>query len=187
MTDPLRERVPPRTLAERREVITGERPLRDFERLADIVQRDLAHVSAHERPAAWLNTAVKLSLKFGFEDNWPRIPALTGRAATRVPAVCQRCLGVVEIGLEVELELLLPEPSDDVPTDTGSFEVWEQDDAVATPMAIVEESLVMAMPFAAMHTGDANCRPPQDEVDDRSVETVRPFAGLKALLDADEE
>ena len=63
-----------------------------------------------------------------------------------------------------------------------AFEVWELDDETICPADVVEEALVMAMPFAAVHEDPAACRKFDSSSGDEA-ETTRPFAGLKSQLD----
>ena len=63
-----------------------------------------------------------------------------------------------------------------------SLEVWELDDETICPADVVEEALIMAMPFAAMHEDPAACRE-FDTASSDEVQTTKPFAGLKSQLD----
>jgi uncharacterized metal-binding protein YceD (DUF177 family) len=47
---------------------------------------------------------------------------------------------------------------------------------------LVEEALIMAMPYAAMHVDDDVCRGPGEKVSEPGDKT-RPFAALKAQME----
>jgi len=64
----------------------------------------------------------------------------------------------------------------------GGYEVWELKEDELCPADLVEEALIMAMPFSAMHDFDAPCVK-ADAVEDRAEKTVRPFADLKSQMD----
>ena len=61
-------------------------------------------------------------------------------------------------------------------------EVWELEDDTVRPADIVEEALIMAMPFSARHDTAEACREFATAASDAS-QTTRPFAALKAQLD----
>ena len=65
------------------------------------------------------------------------------------------------------------------------FEVWELDERTIRPQDIVEELLIMAMPFSAMHDNMADCKAflSADPSDDESIEKiVKPFAALRSQM-----
>ena len=106
--------------------------------------------------------------------------SLKGRVETSVPAVCQRCLGAMRLPLQLQLDLLLAagEAGD-------GQEVWELEDETVRPLDVIEESMIMAMPLAAMHRQGERCDAPQRTAETPSESKVRPFADLKAQLDGD--
>jgi uncharacterized metal-binding protein YceD (DUF177 family) len=63
-----------------------------------------------------------------------------------------------------------------------TYEVWELDDEMICPADVVEEALIMAMPFAPVHEDPATCTE-FDTSSSEEMQTTRPFAGLKSQLD----
>jgi len=74
------------------------------------------------------------------------------------------------------------------------LEVWELDEAMLRPLDIVEELLIMAMPFSAMHDNMADCKAfmsddgSTDAVSDTGAEDlVKPFAALRSQMTQNEK
>lgn len=183
MSDPLRDRRPPRELAALGQVIETTRELGAFRQLAGIVADDLARLPADEVPAGWQASPVGLDLAFGWGGRGRRMPVLEGRVTARVPAVCQRCLAPFVFVLERDLRLLFAKSEAEVP-DAGDYEVWETEGETIRPLDVVEEAMIMAIPLSAMHNS-AECRPPGQE-EAPGPDTVRPFADLKSRMRQEE-
>jgi uncharacterized metal-binding protein YceD (DUF177 family) len=73
------------------------------------------------------------------------------------------------------------------------YEVWELDEQTLRPQDIVEELLIMAMPFSAKHDNMADCKvflsadPSAGSSDDPSHDDgteklVKPFAALRSQM-----
>ena len=185
MAHALHVRGRPRDLADSRQAIEFEGILRDFERLTRIVRDDLERLPAANRPQDWRSRPVSVSLEFAWADVQKHVPAVNGRLSATLPAVCQRCLEACELVVEVELHHLLVALGQSV-DGLGDYDVWELTEQELSLQTLVEEALIMALPLAAMHESTADCGPLADELQSGSAEpadTVRPFAGLKALLD----
>ena len=181
MGNPLRDRRPLAELAGQGQVIEITEKIGDFERLAGIVERDLAALDPDKLPRDWRDSAVTGRLVFGFMDAQRRVVVLEGEVAATVDAVCQRCLEPFRLILHSELRLL-PAMSGDSALADDAFDAWELDDDTVCPADIVEESLIMAMPLAAMHDSGEACGKFDTEASDASP-TTRPFATLKSQLD----
>ncbi len=184
MGNPLRD---PRTAAELAsvgQVIDFNDKISSFEGFARIVEADLAALDPEKMLSGWRDRAVLGELQFGFADADERIPIVTGSATVDVDAVCQRCLEPFQLQLEIEPKLLLLDAGQ---ADDGyaDFEVWELDEATMRPQDIVEELLIMAMPFSPMHDNMADCKAimsadPSD--DDGAEKLVTPFAALRSQM-----
>jgi uncharacterized metal-binding protein YceD (DUF177 family) len=181
MRNPLLDRSSPRDLADSGQVIETEAKLQDFSRLAGVVAADLASLPEAEVPAEWRQAPVQIRLRFSRADAGGVLPAVEGRVKASIPAVCQRCLGSMELGLDEELKLLLVAPGRAADA-AGEFETWELDEATIRPIDILEEALIMAMPLAALHGPGQGCDAPADAEPTVSEETNRPFAGLRSQI-----
>ena len=183
MGNPLRVRRPVAELAAKGQVIEIAEKIGSFERLAGIVETDLATLDPDKIPQDWRESAVTGWLEFGFADAQKQVVSLVGEVAVVLDAVCQRCLEPFRLRLEAGLRLLPTTDDQGVSADTD-FEPWELDDERVCPAEIVEEVLIMAMPLAATHERSAECSG-YEPADDHVQQTTRPFAALKAQLDKD--
>ena len=181
MTSPMLDRVPPTVLANRGQLIETKGRVADFDRLIEAVESELSVLPSAEKPQRWQQAPVDIRIRYGWSESQPGIPVIEGRTSTHIAAVCQRCLEPFELAIAADLKLLLP-PKDAAAVTNDEFEVWEFDEDDVSPHDVVEEALIMAMPFSAMHQSEDECgaaRPGSGADED---ETVRPFADLKSLM-----
>jgi len=181
MDNLLRDRFTPAELAASGQVIEIAGKLADLEQLTEIVRQDLETLNADKLPPDWRESPVAGQLSFGFAGAQDGLPTLTGQVGVTVPATCQRCLGVVEIPLEVELRLILGGDVENA-ADDEHYDIWELDEDELRPLDLLEEALIMAIPIAAMHIDDAVCKPPA-AIAEEVKETTRPFAMLKSQME----
>jgi uncharacterized protein len=184
MRYPLLDRSSPAELAELGQVIEIDAELQDFSRLAGVVGTDLASLPEAEVAREWRQTPVQIRLRFSWADAGRRLPAVEGRVSTSVPAVCQRCLGPMELALDEELKLLLVAPGESAGAEGAAddFDIWELDEATIRPLDILEEALIMAMPLCALHEPGQGCDAAADAPRPAIEETHRPFAGLRSQI-----
>jgi hypothetical protein len=179
MVNLLRDHRSPQDLAASGQVIEFNEKLSDFSGLAEIVDADLSALGADKLPPNWRESAVTGLLSFGFADGQSPLPTLVGRLAVTIDAVCQRCLEPFRLPVIADVELVF----DDGRTAAGkdsSFEVWELAEETVRPLDIVEEILIMALPFAAMHP-DVNCAGQVADIVEE-LQTTKPFANLKSQM-----
>jgi uncharacterized metal-binding protein YceD (DUF177 family) len=169
-----------------KQVIDFKDKISDFGQLSAIVGADLAALDAAKIPADWRETLVSGRLSFGFADAQRLLPVVNCRASVNVDVVCQRCLETFQLPLEVEGELLLLEFDQEV-EGYDDYEVWELEEPLLRPLDIVEELLIMALPFAAMHTESAACRALCAAEQDAAEEMTMPFAALREQMEEDNE
>ncbi len=181
MANPLLDRVPPEELADRSQVFELKGKIHDFRRLIEIVEADLASVSAERRPREWQAAPVNIRLGFAWADSRREIPALEGEISTDIAAVCQRCLEPFDLPLKTTLKMLLLK-SVDATTVQDEFEIWEVEGDEVRPLDIVEEALIMALPLSAVHQSRDLCGPLADNVTGENKETVTPFADLRSRM-----
>lgn len=184
MPNPLLDRSSPAELADLGQVVEKQVKLQTLSGLTEVLAADLSLLAPEQVPQEWRQTPVAIRLKFGWADRGRRFPALEGRVVARVPAVCQRCLGPMQLTLDEELKLLLAgaDEARSAAAATGDHDVWEIDEATIRPLDILEEALIMAMPLSALHGSGERCDAPDDAVSAVSDETIRPFAGLRSTM-----
>ena len=186
MGNPLRDRRTAAEWAAVSQVIDIYEKINGFEQLAAIVEADLAALDADKIPADWRESTVSGRLSFGFADAQQLLPVVKCLATVTVDVVCQRCLEAFELPLEVEADLLLLELDQEV-DGYDEFEVWELEERLLRPLDIVEELLILALPFSAMHTESAACRALPANEPGSAEEMTTPFAALREQMAEDNE
>ena len=180
MVNPLRDRRTPQDFAASGQVIEITEKLSGFPRLAEIVEADLLALNPDRLPHDRIESQVTCRLGFGFADAQRRHPKLEGHVEVTVDAVCQRCLEVFRLPVAADLHVVFGEDQSGFAGDDG-YEIWELDQETMRPLDVVEEALIMALPFVAMHPDGADCAGRMtDEAGPR--ETKRPFADLKSRM-----
>ena len=172
----------PSQLAKNEQVIDCKVKFQELCRVSEIVRSDLAVLPAGKRSAKWREAPVRIRLSFGFAKNFEAVPVVEGEISTTLDAVCQRCLTVCSLPLKASLRHALL-PYKDKAEQFDEYEIWELDEKTVLPLDIVEEALLMAMPYPALQEGSEQWGPLAQEFSPDSGDTVRPFAGLKAQLD----
>ncbi len=152
-----------------------------FSKLREALGRELGRVETPRHPAAWEQAAVTGRIHFGFADAQSDDVIATVEVQTRVPLVCQRCLETFDEALEVDARLVFVR--DEQTPERPGYEAWELDEELVRPLELADELLVMALPFAAMHD-DVNCSAGVSDDAPATEETVRPFADLRAQMEA---
>jgi uncharacterized metal-binding protein YceD (DUF177 family) len=186
MGNPLRERRSAAEWAAGAQVIEIAGVISDFEQLSNIIEADLEVLDADKIPAGWRESPVTGSVEFGFADAQQMLPVAQCRVTAAIDATCQRCLEAFRLPLELEERLLLlglEETADGY----DDYEVWELEDASLRPLDIVEELLIMAVPFSAMHTESAACRALAPAKEQAAEEMTTPFAALREQMAEDNE
>jgi len=186
MGNPLRERRSAAEWAAGPQVVEIACKISDFSQLSEIVDADLAALDADRIPAGWRDAAVEGRMKFGFADAQQQLPSVKCRAQMTVDAVCQRCLESFRLPLEAEADLLLLNHGQ-IADGYDEYEVWELEEKLLRPQDIVEELLIMALPFSAMHAESAACKVLSSAADDDAEEMTTPFAALREQLAQDNE
>ncbi len=172
----LSDRRTPLEFAASRQVYEIAGKISDFERLFGLVEADLAALETDKVPGNWRSRAVLGELRFGFAGGQETLPMVKGEARTTVFAVCQRCLEPMELELDVPLDYLLAEG------EFESLDVWELDEATFTPLDMVDEALVMAVPMTVLHRDSEHCRAMTTTAQD-AAEKTRPFAALREQME----
>ena len=186
MGNPLQDRRAAAEWASAGQVIEINNEISSFDGLAAVVDEDLAALEADKMPRDWRSSPVTGVLRFAFVDVDGRVPAVTGSVRVTVDAVCQRCLEPFRLTLEIEPKLLLLE-GDDEAAGYDEYEVWELDERLFRPQDIVDELLIMAMPFSAMHDNMAECRAFASDQGAGAEDRTRPFAALREQMAEDNE
>jgi uncharacterized metal-binding protein YceD (DUF177 family) len=180
MGNPLRDLRTPSDLAVSGQVIEFTEKVSEFEHLERIVEADLLALDPAKLPLNWRDSVVAGKLTFRISDTHEGQPVLEGHVAGKLDAVCQRCLWPFRLPLEAQLRLVFSDgnQSDD---DCDGYEVWELAEETLRPLDLVEEAIIMAIPFSPMHTESTVCSKLDEKIDEK-VKTLTPFADLKAQM-----
>lgn len=185
MGNPLQTRRSVKKRATDEQVIEFDDKISSFQGLSEIIAADLGALDDEKVPTGWRESPVGGELRFSFADATGALPVVTGRLQASVDAVCQRCMEPFRLQLDVEPRLaLLPVIEQGAEQESLDYEVWELEEDLLRPMDLVEELLVMAMPFSAMHSNMKECTA-FSSADEGAQETTRPFAALRAQMDSD--
>ncbi len=184
MGNTLRDSRTPSDLATSGQLIEINEKIADFENLAQIMKTDLLALDPAKLPANWRDSVVAGQLQFRESSAHDGMPVLEGQVETVIDAVCQRCLQPFRMPLETELRFVFPggqKNNDEYNDELGGYEVWELVEETLRPLDLVEEGLIMAMPFSTMHTDSVECS--RLEMKTKGVQkTTMPFADLKAQM-----
>ena len=180
MGNTLRDSRAPSELAESAQVIEVKEKINDFEHLAQIVEADLLALDPAKLPDNWRESVVEGELAFSQSGAHEGLPVLKGHAAVVIDAVCQRCLEPFQLPLESELRFVFA-GCGERDNEYDGYEVWEVAGDTLRPIDLVEEALIMAIPFSAMHTDSADCKRKDAETSD-ATQIMTPFAELKAQM-----
>lgn len=155
----------------------------DAVRLAarDAQIRSVTPVAAMTRLVGLLADAtgrVESDLRFTQESRRNRID---GEAGTTVQMTCQRCLQPMAVAVQATIRLALVADDDAAAALPDDIEPLESVDGSVSPLALVEDELLLALPPVALH-GDGECSAAMTATGTAS-ERSNPFAALRQLKD----
>lgn len=101
-----------------------------------------------------------------------------GHAAAEVHVTCQRCLETMPVRLDVRLRLGVAADESEAERLPDGLEGVLSEDGQLSPLALVEDELILALPIVALH---ADCSAPVGAVPAPASDDSNPFAVLKAL------
>ena len=177
MSERLPREIDPLRLADEGVQLEGELPGEIFARL-----RDQSLPGSPPQP-------VVIALQF--EHTAHGIRMLHGRVGTRLTAICQRCLGPVELSLEARPLLALLTPGESPAGAPEAAETLVVDGPVSLA-ELVEDELLLVMPMFPLH-GEGQCTAPgigkdaQTELaaEPEPAKQDGPFAALRGLKGKD--
>jgi uncharacterized protein len=123
----------------------------------------------------------ELDLRIAFSRAGESLPQVRLRVAGSLGLTCQRCLDRLDwpLGLDVTLTLVADERETEQLADPfDSVEVPA--DGLWLP-EVIEDEILAAVPIAAVHAGQEQCRPDLAPGEDESS-AVLPFASLRELI-----
>jgi uncharacterized protein len=131
-----------------------------------------------------LDKAEKVQVDIRVSRSSSGIPLVEGRLDGRFHRQCQRCLEPVDIEIEAELRLAVTDQDSGHLLPAG-FEPWQSDETDVVLKDLVEDELLLALPMAARHPDESQCRGlarrPGHEAPEEAPRRHNPFAVLKDL------
>ena len=175
MVDALPRTVKPRDLSAREASLDGTVALERCPRLAALVVADGSSV-------------VSATLHFG--PNGAGQPACTGVVEVELMLQCQRCLEPVPTAVAGEVKAEFVRGEEDARAD--GFEAVKLDEETLALSDLIEDEILLALPFAPVHEEACAAAPQRDDGDDVTDESdersagqpgrVMPFANLRELM-----
>jgi len=165
----LHDRIFPLRLARSRASIHGQLALARLERLRASLLRDEGEVQVH--------------LEFGEDE--AGVPCVLGRVSGELELACQRCLEPVRLEMASEVCLAIVAPDAPIEALDPRYEPLEVGEGPASLSALVEDELILALPFTPAHReGECAIAPEyrSPAAPDQEGRT-RPFAALSAIKD----
>lgn len=163
-----RRRVDPRTLAGREATLEGELPVKSLPRLAAMLSGGM-----HDD---------FVRVRMNFHAGAKKLVLIGGNIDARLTLQCQRCLEPVSVPVRSEFRLALSDMPGEEEIPRG-FEPLEEVGEGIVPADIVEEELLLALPFAATHASPSDCGELASRVSEAkpAATSKHPFAVLKNM------
>jgi uncharacterized protein len=165
------------------EVLSGQDALPNYERLAQDLQRDT--VDFHKRTVTWSARGETITPPGGSPQPWLHLSA-----QAHAPMVCQRCLGPVDLALDVHstFRFVASEAiamAEDDESEEDLLVLSKQFDL----QALIEDELLMALPIVPKHdVCPVNVKLASTDEEFKAALTQKPnaFAALGSLKKARE-
>ena len=189
MAPQITESKTPRQWAEIGQAIDFQEKISAFPKLFDSLAGELAALEGSADAGDWAGKPVIGTTRFTFLDSTSGLVVAHLVARVDAPAVCQRCLGPLNVSLEIDERYLLVREGEQVGHD--DCERWDYEGDRLRPLDLVDETLVMALPLVTKCAAYETCAAYEERSALFAAEapagerTVRPFAGLKGALEAE--
>jgi uncharacterized protein len=165
----LPHQIDPFRLAEAGAQLSGNLPLRQFQRLRQLLADDSGEI------------AVKLD----FEVDELGVPIVRGNISASLALVCQRCLEAFEFPVDAEIALAWVKTAQEADKLPLRYEPYVVEETPLLLNDVIEEELLLALPQIPMHE-EADCPASKllkqrDKVTDEPEEKANPFSVLAKL------
>ena len=142
-------------------------------------------ITEHVRLSSAVNRVVSpFATSIQFEIDESGQPLAKGTASVVVEVTCQRCLDPFEISLQADFSLQIIWSEDQIGNVSPDHEPWIVVDRFADPIAMVEDEILLALPFVNYHkvgSCTGNAQKPVGFDSDDSMDTKSPFSILEQL------
>jgi len=158
-------------------VIDCESKISEFEKLVQILTDGQKNLDSLVKKDIWLKEKVHVRLDFETNKHDTSIFKATGTLKTRFYLTCQKCLKLVDRGIEIPVKLALHNKSNERHNIHG-YECWELDGNSIKTLDLIEELLIIAIPLYIKHNVDEDCVS-LSAIDFQKQQVTLPFADLK--------
>ena len=158
----------------------------DPRRLADKPVSYQEQIAVFELPRIDELTATKeakVSVDLAFERDEQRRIRVSGQVSGSLGMVCQRCMGIVDISFDQEVDLQVVWTDEQSKAVSREFDPWQVGET-ANLHELVEDEILLTLPVVAKHP-EGECQAPEipgkDLVFEEEEGRQRPFEILKDL------
>lgn len=164
----LPSQIDPRKLALKGALLEGHIDSTELIRLSSAVDRVVSPFAA--------------SIQFEIDESGQ--PLAKGTASVEVELTCQRCLDPLRVNLQAEFSLQIIWSEDQIANVSPDREPWVVIDRLANPISMVEDEILLALPFVNYHevgSCTGNALKPAGLDADESMAAANPFSILEQL------
>jgi uncharacterized protein len=125
-----------------------------------------------------------VAVNFEFVRSEFDVPMIVGQLITSLDLECQRCLGHLEMPMELEFQLMID--ADDEMVRASSIDTLYSDEGFIDIFEVIEDELILAIPLVALHENiecNEHWRVAASAPD--TADRENPFAVLKQLKTTD--
>ena len=129
-----------------------------------------------------ISESIEADLSFDTSDQGRKVVHVS--ASTTVLVACQRCLEPMKLSLAFDTELGIVWSEDEAKTLPRDLDPWVVEEEMGDIAALVEDELLLALPFVIYHPEDqcsADSSHSTDEDLEESTPTDNPFSILEQL------
>lgn len=126
----------------------------------------------------------KAYAELAFQVDEQRERVVKGSLAIDVRLQCQRCLELMPLSLDCDVSLAVVWDEESSREIAGVYDPWIVDSEEADLYALLEEEILLNLPYVSFHDYPCGQVPTKDEIEEvGEVETKNPFQVLQQLKD----
>ena len=150
-----------------------------FKNFVLILESELGSYKVNEDAKNWRYSSVNIKMQFGYLDKTNKIPILEGNLSVNLYMICQRCLEVFELPLNISLKYAFLIRENNFEKNIN-YEIWELPNDKLNIYDFIEEILIISIPLYPSHKSNENCNLLLKSVDGENKN--KPFSNLKDLI-----
>ncbi|MDH3220006.1 MAG: YceD family protein [Gammaproteobacteria bacterium] len=115
----------------------------------EFAQSELHRLQEFLHPEDSAPSGRDVAVSFEFVRSEFDVPMIVGKLKTSLDLECQRCLGRLEMPMELEFQLMID--ADDEMVRASSIDTLYSDDGFIDVFEVIEDELILAIPLVALH------------------------------------